>query len=101
MTARHLFYGLCFMICSVLAIPVFILAQGTPLKQGPLTVMVPPGWVTQTNVGPVKLYSPGSTPQQYLSVEFLPSERGPHLGGRFLSHADQHRRRRRVRIEIW
>jgi hypothetical protein len=74
MTARHLFYGLCFMICSVLATPVFVLAQGTPLKQGPLTVMVPPGWVTQTNIGPVKLYSPGSTPQQYLSVEFLPSE---------------------------
>lgn len=51
-----------------------LLAQGTPLTSGPLTVMVPPGWVTQTNLGPVKLYAPGSTPQQYLSVEFLPSE---------------------------
>jgi len=51
-----------------------VFAQGTPLTQGPLTVMVPPGWVKQANLGPVKLYSPGSTPQQYLSVEFLPSE---------------------------
>jgi hypothetical protein len=67
--------GLALLIVSVLVTnSMHVLAQGTPLKQGPLTVMVPPGWVTQTNVGPVKLYSPGSTPQQYLSVEFLPSE---------------------------
>jgi hypothetical protein len=48
--------------------------QGTTLTQGPLTVMVPPGWTQQANNGPVMLYSPGSTPQQYLRVEFLPSE---------------------------
>jgi hypothetical protein len=60
-----------------LAVSIRLLAQGTPLTSGPLTVMVPPGWTTQTNMGPVKLYAPGSTPQQYLSVEFLPSEQTP------------------------
>jgi hypothetical protein len=73
MTTRHLRHGLCFIILILASVAV-VFAQGTPLKQGPLTVMVPPGWVKQTNFGPVKLYSPGSTPQQYLSVEFLPSE---------------------------
>src|SRR5690348_13418101 len=51
-----------------------VLAQGTPLTVGPLTVMVPPGWVKQTNLGPLQLYSPDSTPQQYLRVQFQPSE---------------------------
>lgn len=67
--------GLALLIVSVVVTrSMHVFAQGTPLKQGPLTVMVPPGWVKQTNFGPVKLYSPESTPQQYLSVEFLPSE---------------------------
>ncbi len=61
-------------ITFALAGSICLVAQGTPLTVGPLTVMVPPGWVTQTNLGPAKLYAPGSTPQQYLSVEFLPSE---------------------------
>jgi len=49
-------------------------AQTVPLALGPLTVNVPPGWVTQTNSGTPKLYSPDSTPQQYFRVEFLPAE---------------------------
>ena len=85
MTVQHLRYGLCF-IC-LLAIPAVVGAQGGPqmgvallgwqgtaLTQGPLTVTVPPGWIQQANGGPIMLYSPGSTQQQYLKVEFLPSE---------------------------
>jgi hypothetical protein len=71
MTARHLFYGLCFMICSVLATPVLVLAQGAPLTVGPLTVTLPPGWSGQTNGDPIRIFSPDSTPQQYLAVEFF------------------------------
>ena len=56
-----------------LACSIDVFAQGT-LTAGPLTVTVPPGWTRQASTGPVMLYSPDSTPQQYLRVEFLPSE---------------------------
>jgi len=49
-----------------------VLAQGTPLTLGPLTVTIPAGWFAQTNVVPIRLFSPDSTPQQYFQVEFLP-----------------------------
>jgi hypothetical protein len=47
---------------------------GKPLTVGPLTVMVPPGWTTQSALGPTLLFSPDSTPQEYFKVEFEPSE---------------------------
>ena len=74
MTPRHLHRWLCFVVCFVLAGPVSVLAQGTPLTLGPLTVTVPAGWFAQTNVVPIRLFSPDSTPQQYFQVEFLPFE---------------------------
>jgi hypothetical protein len=73
MTARHLRYGLR-VICFALASSALVFAQSGPLTMGPLTVTIPPGWTKQANAGPVMLYSPDSTPQQYLRVEFLPSE---------------------------
>lgn len=73
MTARHLRYGLR-VICFGLASSAVIFAQSGLLTMGPLTVTIPPGWTKQANAGPVMLYSPDSTPQQYLRVEFLPSE---------------------------
>ena len=72
MTARHLHHWLCFVVCVVLAGAVLVLAQGTPLTLGPLTVTIPAGWFAQTNVVPIRLFSPDSTPQQYFQVEFLP-----------------------------
>jgi hypothetical protein len=60
--------------CVAFTCPLHVFAQATTLTQGPLTVVVPPGWTQQANGGPILLYSPGSTPQQYLRVEFLPSE---------------------------
>ena len=52
-----------------------VFAQGTPLTQGPLTVTIPPGWTVQSpGMGPLKYYSPDSTPQQYLTLQFLPAE---------------------------
>ncbi len=71
MTARHLLHGLCFTICFSLAAPVFVLAQGTPLTVGPVTLTVPPGWQGQTNTPPIRIFSPDSTPQQYLEIEMF------------------------------
>jgi hypothetical protein len=71
MTARHLFHGLCFMICFALATPVFVLAQGTPLTAGPVTLTVPPGWQVQSNTPPIRIFSPESTLQQYLEIEIF------------------------------
>ncbi|HEY2360735.1 MAG TPA: hypothetical protein VGK36_06450 [Candidatus Angelobacter sp.] len=52
-----------------------VLAQGTPLTVGPLTVTLPPGWTAQSlGMGPEKYYSPDSTPQQYLTLQFLPEQ---------------------------
>lgn len=49
-------------------------AQGTPLRLGPLTVMVPQGWTTQTNTVPVRLFSPESNPAQFVAVQVYPPE---------------------------
>ena len=62
------------MACWFLTSPVLAFAQGAPLTLGPLTLTVPAGWVAQTNTVPVRLYSPDSTPQRYLQVEFFPFE---------------------------
>src|SRR5262245_44214836 len=48
--------------------------QGTPLTIGPLTVTVPPGWTKNEFFGTVKYFSPDSTPQQFLRIQFLPAE---------------------------
>src|SRR5690242_18009701 len=77
MNAPHLRSGLYFIICLVLAFPVFAAAQGTPLKLGPLTVTVPPRWNAQTNIVPYQLFSPDSTPLQYFQVECFPPEQIP------------------------
>ena len=74
MFARHSHHWLCAAFCFVLAGPVPVLGQGSPLTLGPLTVTVPAGWYAQTNVVPIRLFSPDSTPQQYFQVEFLPFE---------------------------
>jgi hypothetical protein len=55
---------------------VHLFAQA-PLTVGPLTVTIPPGWTKQEFFGTVKFYSPGSTPQQFLRLQFLPSEETP------------------------
>lgn len=52
-------------------------AQGTPLQLGPLGVTVPAGWTAQTNVVPVRIFSPGSNPAQFFSAEFFPPEQTP------------------------
>lgn len=56
------------------ASPIHVFAQGAPLTVGPLTVMVPPGWTTQSQFGPIMLFSPDSTPIKYFKVEFEPAE---------------------------
>jgi hypothetical protein len=68
--------GLTLLIVSVVvASSVHVFAQGTPLTQGPLTVTIPPGWTAQSpGMGPLKYYSQDSTPQQYLTLQFLPAE---------------------------
>src|SRR5262249_25490148 len=54
--------------------PVVLLAQGTTLTVGPLTVTLPPGWTRNDFFGTVKYFSPDSTPQQFLRIQFLPAE---------------------------
>ena len=72
MNERHLRYGLlCIILVSLSSS--LILAQ-TPLTVGPVTVTVPRGWNTQTNAIPVRLFSPDSTPQQFVSVEWFPPQ---------------------------
>jgi hypothetical protein len=66
-----------FLVCVVLVGSVFALAQGPPLTVGPLTIAVPPGWSTQPDSVSVKVYSPDSTPQQYLQVEIFPPQETP------------------------
>ncbi|HET8889387.1 MAG TPA: hypothetical protein VFQ41_10825 [Candidatus Angelobacter sp.] len=73
MTTRRLRHGLCF-LTFFLATSVTVFAQGTPFTQGPLTVMLPPGWTAQSGLGPVRYYSPDSTPQQFFRLQFLPAE---------------------------
>src|SRR6185437_3396372 len=57
-----------------LAGPIPVFAQAKPLTVGPLTVVVPPGWSTQSTFGPMMLFSPDSTPMQYFKVTFEPAE---------------------------
>lgn len=71
MNARY--QGICFLVCVVLAGTIVAPAQ-TPMTLGPLTVTVPAGWIAQTNAVPVKIFAPGSTPQQFLEVDFFPPE---------------------------
>jgi len=72
MNAQHLRRGL--YCIFVFLLPIFAFAQGTPLALGPLTVMVPQGWAAQTNAAPVKLFAPGSTPQQFFEADIFPFE---------------------------
>jgi hypothetical protein len=75
MTTRHLRHGLCFFV-FFLASSVAVFPQA-PLTVGPLTVTIPQGWTRQEFFGTVKYYSPDSTPQQFLRVQFLPAEETP------------------------
>jgi hypothetical protein len=75
MTTRHLRHGLCFFAFLLVSIAT-VFAQA-PLTVGPLTVTIPPGWTKQEFFGTVKFYSPGSTPQQFLRLQFLPTEETP------------------------
>jgi hypothetical protein len=72
MTIRHLRHGLCF-FAFLLAISATVFSQA-PLTVGPLTVTIPSGWTKQEFFGTVKFYSPGSTPQQFLRIQFMPAE---------------------------
>src|SRR2546421_560928 len=77
MTARQWRWALVVMgICAGLANSGSMFAQGTPLTLGPLTVMPPPGWAAQTNVVPVRLFSPDSTPHAFFLSH--PSGAGSH-----------------------
>jgi len=49
-------------------------AQGTPFTAGPLSVTIPPGWTKTDSFGTVSFYSPDSTQQQFLRVQFMPME---------------------------
>src|SRR5262245_17917506 len=48
--------------------------QGPPLTTGPLNVTRPPGWTKNEFFGTIKYFSPDSTPQQFLRLQFLPAE---------------------------
>ena len=72
MTTRHLRHGLCF-ITLILASSGAAFAQA-PLTVGPLTVTLPPGWAKNDFFGTVKYFSPDSTQQQFLRMQFLPAE---------------------------
>ncbi len=73
MTARQLRRRISVVICAGLS-PSIAGAQGTPLHLGPLTVAVPAGWAAQTNVVPVRMYSPESNPARFFSAQFFPPE---------------------------
>jgi len=72
MTTRHLRHGLCF-FAFLLVTSVTVFSQA-PLTVGPLTVTIPPGWTKNEFFGTVKYYSPDSTKQQFLRMQFLPPE---------------------------
>jgi hypothetical protein len=72
MTTRHLRHGLCFFV-FFLAISITVFPQA-PLTVGPLTVTLPPGWTKNEFFGTVKYFSPDSTQQQFLRIQFLPAE---------------------------
>jgi hypothetical protein len=75
MTIRQLRRGFC-CFAFLLASSATVFPQA-PLTIGPLTVTIPPGWTKQEFFGTVKYYSPDSTPQQFLRVQFLPAEETP------------------------
>ena len=76
MTARQLWHrhGLALVLavtsCSMVA-------QGTPLTVGPLTVVVPNQWIAQTATAPIRIGAPGSNAQQYFTAQFLPPQQTP------------------------
>src|SRR5215831_4911889 len=72
MTTRHLRHGLCF-FAFLLAGSATVFPQA-PLTVGPLTVTLPPGWTKNDFFGTVKYFSPDSTKQQFLRLQFLPAE---------------------------
>ena len=72
MITRHLRHGLCFFI-FFLATSANVFPQA-PLTVGPLTVTLPAGWTKNEFFGTVKYFSPDSTPQQFLRIQFLPAE---------------------------
>src|SRR6266567_8397905 len=74
MTGRHLRHASNFVICFVLAVPRFALAQSGPTQVGPLNLTVPQGWTIQANTSPARIYSADSTPAAYFSVEFPAAE---------------------------
>ena len=61
------------LVCFVITCSMHVFAQA-PLTFGPLTVTLPPGWTKQSVFETVKYFSPDSTPQQYLTLQFLPAE---------------------------
>jgi hypothetical protein len=73
MNARLLLSGPRLVICVGLSASTGV-AQGTPLRLGPLGVTVPPGWSAQANVVPVRINSPESNPAQFFSAQFFPPE---------------------------
>lgn len=72
MTTWHLRHGLCF-FAFFLATSLAVFPQA-PLTVGPLTVTLPPGWTKNDFFGTVKYFSPDSTKQQFLRLQFLPAE---------------------------
>jgi hypothetical protein len=61
------------LVCFVITCSMHVFAQA-PLTIGPLTVTIPPGWTKNEFFGTVKYYSPDSTKQQFLRMQFLPPE---------------------------
>src|SRR5262249_14343636 len=52
-------------------------AQGTPIRLGPVSVVVPQGWTAQTNTVPVRVFSPESNPAQFFAGQIYPPEQTP------------------------
>ncbi len=61
-------------VCIAFTGSIALFAQGMPVTVGPLTATVPPGWTRNEFFGTVKYFSPDSTPQQFLRIQFLPAE---------------------------
>src|SRR5215467_1404027 len=61
------------LVCFVITCSIHVFAQA-PLTVGPLTVTLPPGWTKNDFFGTIKYFSPDSTPQQFLRLQFLPAE---------------------------
>jgi hypothetical protein len=75
MIAARLRLFVFFLLCLVPSGSLLVFAQNTPVKIGPLTVTVPPGWKSQDDIfnpGEIRIISPDSTPQQYVWVQLMP-----------------------------